>query len=285
MSKNKYFDKVEAAAALERSINNIEKLLSWTEGDLSDPDNAEAVGVSFADHLYDACEAALYIVCDALAVPDGTVPYLSLKDLFKEGHVIGAPADVRCAADSVVHLRKEYHKNGMFPDALGMFAAAASLFLDWICRKLREYDDRAASAIKRLEGIVKTAVFAAPRHLERRVPKYAMQMLVFRNTDIDALSDEKLDRLYRRKKVNSNKSLVPLYIYEILRKHSDKNNPMTQADILKELKYTYEVQIGRQALGRHLNILVDSMMGINRYAEGGYFYDIEMEEDAYGTLL
>lgn len=283
MGKNKYKNVMEATEALESSVRSIDTLHDLTEGKIFNTDVAKAMGVSFADHLYDACEALLYLLCDSLATPDGTVPYLGVKDLFKEGNIIGAPAGVRCAANAVEGIRKDYHRNGISLDGLMVFIAAASNLIDWICSKL-DLNDEHVCVIKELKGIIEKALNTDQDVMKSDISDYSLRMLVFRNKNVNELSEEEADRIYRIKATNTNKSLLPLYVYKILKENSGENNTMTQAAILKELRNTYEVKIGRDTLARHLHMLVDSMMGINQYGdgEGGYFYSKELEEKAYG---
>ena len=77
--------------------------------------------------------------------------------------------------------------------------------------------------------------------------------------ELEQMSEEELDELYRPQRVNSRKSLAPLFVYEILCKKSDSKHHLRQQDILKELAvYPYEISLERKALGRILHNLLDS---------------------------
>jgi len=76
---------------------------------------------------------------------------------------------------------------------------------------------------------------------------------------IELMSDEELDELYRPKKTNTRKSLAPLFVYDILTKRSNSKKHLRQQDILKELeKYPYEISLERKALSRIIHNLIDT---------------------------
>ncbi len=88
------------------------------------------------------------------------------------------------------------------------------------------------------------------------------------------LTDEELDELYRPKKANSRKSLAPLFVYLILKEHTDMYHPYTQNQIIQKLEeYPYEISIERKAVGRILHNLEDSGLGIRSAAGMGSWYD------------
>ena len=77
--------------------------------------------------------------------------------------------------------------------------------------------------------------------------------------ELEQMSEEELDELYRPQRVNSRKSLAPLFVYEILCRKSDSRHHLRQQEILKELAaYPYEISLERKALGRILHNLLDS---------------------------
>ena len=76
---------------------------------------------------------------------------------------------------------------------------------------------------------------------------------------MEVMSDEELDELFRPQKVNTRKSLAPLFVFEILSKHSDTKTHLRQNDILKKLsEYPYEISLERKALSRIIHNLTDS---------------------------
>lgn len=75
---------------------------------------------------------------------------------------------------------------------------------------------------------------------------------------MELMSDEELDELYRPKKTNTLKSMAPLFVYNILCKKSNSKTHLRQQDILKELeKYPYEISLERKALSRIIHNLID----------------------------
>ena len=76
---------------------------------------------------------------------------------------------------------------------------------------------------------------------------------------MELMSEEELDELCRPQKANTRKSLAPLFVFEILTKHSDSKTHLRQNDILKKLsEYPYEISLERKALSRIIHNLIDS---------------------------
>jgi len=94
--------------------------------------------------------------------------------------------------------------------------------------------------------------------------------------ELEELSDEELDELYRPKQVNSRKSLAPLFVYKILTEETSRNHHVTQKEIAKRLmEYPYEIKIERKALARVIHNLEDTGFGITSRPRNGYWYDEE----------
>ena len=90
---------------------------------------------------------------------------------------------------------------------------------------------------------------------------------------IEQMSDEELDELSRPQSANSRKSLAPLFVYLILRHHSDSDHPLKQQEILSMLADDpYEVVIERKALGRIIHNLKNSDVGIYSDKRRGTWY-------------
>lgn len=76
---------------------------------------------------------------------------------------------------------------------------------------------------------------------------------------MELMSEEELDELCRPQKANTRKSLAPLFVFEVLSKHSDSKTHLRQNDILKKLsEYPYEISLERKALSRIIHNLADS---------------------------
>ena len=74
--------------------------------------------------------------------------------------------------------------------------------------------------------------------------------------DVENLTDEEVDRLYKFRKSNGVKSAAPLYIYLVLQKHSGHRRHLTQQEILDYVEDEYGVRLERKALSRWLHLLV-----------------------------
>lgn len=90
----------------------------------------------------------------------------------------------------------------------------------------------------------------------------------------DEMSDEELDELYRPKKMNSRKALLPLFVYQVLTQETNCDKHYTQNDIIRALSgFPYEISIERKALSRTLHALCDSGIGIQSNPKMGSWYD------------
>ena len=94
--------------------------------------------------------------------------------------------------------------------------------------------------------------------------------------DIDEyenMTDEEIDAYYRPRKTNSRKSLLPLFVYLILKERSDPEHPLRQQQIVELLERPpYEITVERKALSRVIHSLVDSCIGIEDDRKRGTWY-------------
>ena len=94
--------------------------------------------------------------------------------------------------------------------------------------------------------------------------------------DEEELSEEELDKLYRRKQTNSRKDLLPLFVYKILTEETDRSRHVTQKELARRLgEYPYEISVERKALGRCLHSLADTGFGIRCDQKKGCWFDKE----------
>ncbi len=97
---------------------------------------------------------------------------------------------------------------------------------------------------------------------------------------LEELEEEGIDTvLSEPKKMNSRKSLAPLFVYRILRQHSSPARHLTQKAILDHLrKDPYEITLDRKALSRIIHGLEDSQLGVCSWGNGGTWYDPEKDQ-------
>ena len=76
--------------------------------------------------------------------------------------------------------------------------------------------------------------------------------------EYDADSDE----FYRPKKKNTRKSLVPLYIYFVLKEYTNSQKHLSDNEFLSILKEKYDIDISRNTLSRHVYNLADEGLSI-----------------------
>lgn len=91
--------------------------------------------------------------------------------------------------------------------------------------------------------------------------------------DLDELTDEELDELYRPKKQNNRKHSLPLFVYLILKEYTSNENRLSQQQIIKILSDKYELEIERKSLSRTIHDLEDEHIGIHSLKTGGAWYD------------
>lgn len=129
----------------------------------------------------------------------------------------------------------------------------------------------------------------SPDYIPDRTVKFNTleQMLVVPKETLETMSEEELDKLYKRHRMNSRKSLAPVFILEILRMHADHGcTKFTQEQIRRELEGRYEITLEHKAMSRIMGQLVDSELGVLREAgkNGKYWYDLEEEQNMMADL-
>lgn len=81
--------------------------------------------------------------------------------------------------------------------------------------------------------------------------------------EYEELTEEEIDEYYRPQKTNNRKSLLPLFVYLVLKKYSSPEKPLKQQEIIYYLtRSPYEINVERKAVGRVIHALVDSDLGI-----------------------
>ena len=97
--------------------------------------------------------------------------------------------------------------------------------------------------------------------------------------DEDDYDEDTLDILYRRKKRNSRKQMLSLFVYSILRQYSNPDKHMSQQDIIDKLvEMPYELTIERKAVGRVIHGLEDEFLGVHSNTKEGAWYDANDDE-------
>ena len=87
------------------------------------------------------------------------------------------------------------------------------------------------------------------------------------------MDDEDLDAMESPKKMNSVKSLAPVFVVQILKEKTNAQKHMRQVDILEELK-KYEIFIERKALNRTIHTLAaDPRLPIRQDQKSGVWYE------------
>lgn len=89
--------------------------------------------------------------------------------------------------------------------------------------------------------------------------KFVSSAIRERKEKLEEISEDELDEMYRnRPQANSAKSLLPLFVYQILGEHSSPEKHLRQQDIIDLLKQSpYEIKVERKAISRILYTLND----------------------------
>ena len=71
--------------------------------------------------------------------------------------------------------------------------------------------------------------------------------------------------------VDTNKKLLIIYIYEILKEHSDENHLLTQKDIINLIKQIYDMDCERKSVGNNIDFLIDLGFDIIKISHKGCY--------------
>lgn len=105
--------------------------------------------------------------------------------------------------------------------------------------------------------------------------EHRLSLRIVDESGFDNMTDEEIDERYRPRKANQNKTMAPLFIYLILKEHSNWNCRLTQKEIIEYLYNKYEIELERKAVSRHLESLIDADLNIWTQDRTGYWYSEE----------
>ena len=250
--------------------------------------SVKAIGHSIVKSFFDACEAALKVLWELKSSPNGTLPWIKMKDIRSKGREYGIPVEERVVAGVITDLKKELDKNGVDIATLAVFLKYVAYFLEWIIgaieEELKNHEGEARDALgvvsdlKRIANVCKNLPIHI-RHGENDMRErgyFDTNMCFLLIPNEDSRSEEELDRIYAPRSSNSRKSLLPVYIINILKCESNKENPLIQKEICELIKFKYELEVDRKAVGRCLATLVDDDLNVwTDEKRTGYWYSEE----------
>ncbi len=97
----------------------------------------------------------------------------------------------------------------------------------------------------------------------------------------DTLAEERLDREYAPKSMNSRKTIAPILIYKILVDITSDEHHISQKELGAILLKKYELNMDRRTLMRQIHTLCDEGLGICCSTKGGVWYDSDLEWKLY----
>ena len=100
--------------------------------------SVKAIGHSIVKSFFDACEAALKVLWELKSSPNGTLPWIKMKDIRSKGREYGIPVEERVVAGVITDLKKELDKNGVDIATLAVFLKYVAYFLEWIIGAIEE---------------------------------------------------------------------------------------------------------------------------------------------------
>ena len=267
-----YYDELESEPAKASEILRDPALIEVWNKYLAEPDTGKFDRKKY-DEIYEKLDTIAEVKCIAEKLAKGKAIDDSEKEILADYmDLTVSEEELKYRQDFLRHMHKEAEKR------LGKNICA----YDIITRAWRVL---CLMSINAPELILSNELrqFAAAFVLhEYGISKEPVDNTVrLRLEQMELMSDEELDDYYRPQKTNTRKSLAPLFIYEILKKHSDTNKHLRQNEIIKKLaEYPYEISLERKALSRIIHNLTDSPNYAVFQDKTGVW--IEQEEGARG---
>ena len=85
--------------------------------------------------------------------------------------------------------------------------------------------------------------------------------------------------------MNQDKHLVPVYIMEIMQKHSSAEHPLSHKEVGEYLALEFGIEMDRTAVSRNINKLVDAGHIVSKGKERGCYFDDREFDDSELKLL
>lgn len=274
MAKPMFNSVYEAQMEINRCMNGISVIKDMCGGKIANPDTINAIGRALMDHFHTVCEGILFRICYELATPDGKIEWPSLKDLRKKREYVQAPIETGLAAEAMVKLKNKCDKDFVTPKDLDDYFSLVRAFISWAKGMFKGFgpvEEEMIRALNEMEGFIRNWSESFGKEQNRDRPPYVMYFRYY--GDIDNMTDDELDELYRPRMNNKRKTMAPLFIYLILKEHTDRDNPLLIKGIIRLLEEEYEISLGRNAVLKHVNTLVDEDVNIWGGKRGdGYWY-------------
>lgn len=275
------FDSVhEAQMEIERCLNGINVIKNMCGGRIAEPETVNAIGRALMDHFHTVCEGILYRICSELATFDGKVEWPSLKDLRKKREYVHAPIEVGLAAEAMTKLKNKCDKGFVTLKDLDDYFSMVRAFIAWAKEMLKGFGDignEMMRALNELEEFIDSWFRCYEEEQESDRPPYGLYLRY--SGDIDNMTDDELDELYKHRMSNKRKTMAPLYIYLVLKEHTDWDKHLHVNDIILLLEKEHEIIIKRGAVERTLNSLIDDNVNIWGGKRGdGYWYSEQRPE-------
>lgn len=215
-----------------------------------------AVASTLVDLILTTCELVTNLICWDHASPDGTYPFSSLKDLasMKKGCALNVPIKARVYAKGLMGIKRLCDNNEVIdPEWITDLLQIAEGFLKEMLPLARESANLISRAID---------IFASFGSLLHETDyRYALPrrlgLIVLPKSEED-YTDEELDEIFKRRSKKSAKHIVPVYIMEIMIKHSSEDDRLGATDVIKYLWKEYGIEMERKAISDTLKQLQEA---------------------------
>ncbi|MBR2755076.1 MAG: hypothetical protein IKD64_04615 [Lachnospiraceae bacterium] len=256
--KNHKPDKAYSEDMLNKSLDDL-SILKEHMGTLGGRNLAPFIGAvasTLVDLILTACELATNLICWDHASPDGTYPFSSIKDLasIKKGCGLDVPVMARVHAKGLIDIKRLCDNSEVIdPNWIADLFQLAEGFLKEMFPLAGESADLISRAIK---------IFASFGKMFREtdfrdVPPRRLGLIVLPKSEED-YTDEELDEIFKRRSKKSAKHIVPVYIMEIMIKHSSEDDRLGATDVIKYLWKEYGIEMERKAISDTLKQLQEA---------------------------
>lgn len=262
-----------AIMAMDRNLCNIDIILGQFPHDMGSVAITDAIGIALYREVKTICEAALFLVCCSKADPNGTLDFPRLKDLKNKGDCVDATIEARYAAGGICEMKRPFEEGPITPGMIRILFEMAYMFIQWAWEELRWFEGRVSDYFRGFARLRESLMQRLSIGPDSHILMETLRVRYIGEKDLDSMTEEEIDELYRPKRANSRKSMASLFIYLILKEHTNEGNPYRISDIQSRLETDYEISIERKAVSRYLQCLADEeKANIWVSSKHGYWY-------------
>ncbi len=271
----------DAVKAMERCFRNMELIERQFFHSMGSIAVTDAIGMSIYRDLRTICESALYLVCCIKADPDGTLDFPQLKNLKKHGDCVDATTEAKFSAKAICDFKKSFEEGPITPQMIRLLLEMVEVFLKWAWNELFEADGRAPEFADRFIEVKRAYIKNLSPVFINDMKHGRLDMRYVGDRDLDGMTDEEIDELYRPIKSNGRKSLASLFIYLVLKEHTDEDHHFTIEEVREYLAEDYELNLDRKTVSKYVHGLANedrTFIWDSRNKRDGVWYSEKLPE-------